>query len=245
MRTAVISDIHANIEALTAVLEKIGTLGVDEVICLGDMVGYNANPNECLDLLRDQKITCLLGNHDAVASGLEEPDNFNTLARSAILWTREHLSDENRSYLLTLKREQRIRDFFAFHGSIHDTDRYILYRDDALFNFHELAKLPEALMLGFFGHTHIRVVLSMGLGIISASLMNGELELASDQVYLINPGSVGQPRDGDPRAAFLEYDEQARTVTFHRVEYAIGRSQEKIILAGLPPQLAERLARGM
>lgn len=244
MRTAVIADIHANLEALTAVLGRIKTLKADETVCLGDMVGYNANPNETLDILRSEKVKCILGNHDTCAAGMEEPDNFNSLARAAVLWTRAQLTEENRRFLVSLPREERIRDFFMFHGSIHDTNRYILYRDDAVDAFRSLAVLPGPLSIGFFGHTHVRTVLIDRQGILSTSLSHEDLELFSDKRYLINPGSVGQPRDGDPWAAFLVYDDQDHRVTFHRVEYDIRLCQEKIIRAGLPPQLAERLERG-
>ncbi len=244
MRTAVIADIHANLEALTAVLGRIKTLKADEAVCLGDMVGYNANPNETLDILRDEKITCILGNHDACAAGMEEPDDFNPLARAAVLWTRAQLTEEHRQFLASLPREQRLRDFFMFHGSIHDTDRYILYRNDAFDAFQSLAGLPGPLSIGFFGHTHVRAVLIDQQGILSTSLSHEDLELFSGKRYLINPGSVGQPRDGDPRAAFLVYDDQDHKIAFHRVEYDIRTCQEKIIRAGLPPRLAERLEWG-
>ncbi len=244
MRTAVISDIHGNLEALTAVLERIKAFKADEIVCSGDMVGYNANPNECLDILRSEKIKCVLGNHDVCAAGMEEPDNFNRYARAAVLWTRDRLTEENKRFLLALPRERRIRDFFLFHGSIHETDRYILYREDAANNFRFLAGLPGPLSVGFFGHTHVKMALIESRGVLSTSLEIEELELSPDKRYLINPGSAGQPRDGDPRAAFLIYDDKDRKVTFHRMEYDIGTCQEKIIRAGLPPQLAERLAWG-
>jgi diadenosine tetraphosphatase ApaH/serine/threonine PP2A family protein phosphatase len=244
MRTAVISDIHANLEALTAVRERIKEQNADEIVCAGDLVGYNANPNECLDMLRREKARCVLGNHDAVAAGLEEPEGFNSLARAAVLWTREQLTEQNKQFLLSLPREQRVRDFILFHGSIHDTDRYILYRNDAVDNFQLLGELPGSPALGFFGHTHERTALIEQHGIISTSLVIDELELLPDRRYLISPGSVGQPRDGDPRAAFLIYDDRDRKVAFHRVEYDIRTCQDKIIHAGLPPRLAERLEWG-
>jgi predicted phosphodiesterase len=245
MRTAVLSDIHANLEALTAVLDRMKSLKVDGLVCLGDTVGYNANPNEVLDILRKEKAQCILGNHDACAAGLEEPEGFNPLARAAVLWTREKLTDESRQFLTGLPRERRIRDFFIFHGSIHDTDRYILYRDDAKDNFELLAGLPGQVTVGFFGHTHVRVSLIEQHGIISTALAIEDLDLLPGKRYLINPGSVGQPRDGDPRPAFLVYDDRDRRVTFHRVEYDVRACQDKIIAAGLPPRLAERLQWGM
>jgi predicted phosphodiesterase len=244
MRTAVISDIHANIEALQAVLERIKALKVDEIVCLGDLVGYNANPNECIDVLRSENIACVLGNHDASAAGMEEPEGFNPLARVAVMWTREQLTEESRLFLAGLPRERQVRDFFLFHGSIYETDRYIFSREDAVDNFRRLADLHGALSIGFFGHTHLRAALSEHRDSISVLLVLEALDINAEKKYLINPGSVGQPRDGDPRASFLVYDDQSRRVTFHRVAYDIRSCQEKIIRSGLPPQLAERLEGG-
>ena len=243
MRIAIIADIHANLEALQAVLERIHALNVDEIVCLGDIVGYNANPNECVGILRNEKILSVLGNHDACASGLEEPFRFNVLARSAVFWTREHLTEENRSFLRELPREKRVHDCFLFHGSIHDTNRYILFLDDVEENFQSLAGLPGALKLGFFGHTHVGTAFIDHQGVISSDL-SSELSLSSEKRYLIDPGSVGQPRDGDPRASFLVYDRDDSTVLFFRVEYDIKACQDRIVRAGLPPLLAWRLEQG-
>jgi predicted phosphodiesterase len=243
MRIAIIADIHANLEALQAVLERAHALNVDEIVCLGDIVGYNASPNECVDILRKEKILSVLGNHDACASGLEEPYRFNALARSALFWTREHLTKENRSFLLELSREKRVHDCFLFHGSIYDTNRYILSRDDVVNNFQSLAGLDGALKLGFFGHTHVRTAFIDHRGIISRE-QSLDLTISPEKRYLINPGSVGQPRDSDPRASFLVYDHDDRIVLFFRVEYDIKRCQVRIVQAGLPSQLAERLELG-
>lgn len=244
MRTAVISDIHANLEALRSVLERVRTLKADEIVCLGDSVGYNADPNECIELLKREKVVCMLGNHDAAAAGLKEPEDFNPLAKAALLWTRDRLTEESRRFLLGLPREQRIRDFFLLHGSIHDTNRYILSRDDAVENFRMLAGMFKDVRIGFFGHTHVRTVLIEQGDVISTALVPEDIELVPEKRYLINPGSVGQPRDGDPRAGFLMYDSNQRQVLFHREEYDIRACQEKILRAGLPVQLAERLEWG-
>jgi len=244
MRTAVIADIHANLEALQAVLEAIHELNVDEIVCPGDIVGYNANPNECVEIISGNRIACVLGNHDACAAGLEEPRYFNPLAQQAVLWTRDALTPENRQFLLALPRERVVRDFVLFHGSIHETNRYILFREDVTDNFHLLSGMSGAPALGFFGHTHQRTILVERQGTISASLSHDKQDLMPGSRYLINSGSVGQPRDGDPRAAFAIYDSADAFVTFHRVAYDIHACQEKIICAGLPPKLAERLAWG-
>jgi diadenosine tetraphosphatase ApaH/serine/threonine PP2A family protein phosphatase len=244
MRIAVIADIHANGDALHAVLERIHSLTIDEIVCLGDIVGYNADPNECVDVLKNEQGQRILGNHDAVAAGLEEPDRFTPLAHDAILWTRDQLTGETRQFLLDLPREEQVRDFFLFHGFIHDTNRYLVSRDDALCNFRMLSALPTPPSLAFFGHTHVQKAWSEHQGSVSAMPAVDEVVLVSGRRYLINPGSVGQPRDGDPRAAFLVYDDQDRRVSFYRVAYDIPACQNRILRAGLPPQLAERLAWG-
>jgi predicted phosphodiesterase len=243
MRIAVIADIHSNLEALQAVLDRIQAVNADEIVCLGDIVGYNASPNECVDIVRDKKVLSVIGNHDACASGLEEPYRFNALARTAIFWTRECLTKENRSFLMDLPREKRAYDCFLFHGSIHDTNRYIISRDDVENNFQSLAGLDRTLTFGLFGHTHVRTAYIDHRGVISQN-RSPELTLFAEKRYLINPGSVGQPRDGDPRAAFLVYDREDSSVRFFRVEYDIKRCQDRIAQAGLPLQLAERLAWG-
>ncbi len=243
MRIAVIADIHANLEALESVMGRIAELTVNDIVCLGDIVGYNANPNECIDIIRREKIVSVLGNHDVAASGREAPNGFNALAQSAVFWTRKHLTPENRLFLLNLPPEARVGDFILVHGSIHDTNRYLLSRDAAADNFRLLAGLPGDLKLGFFGHTHIGMTFIDLQGSISSD-HSSELLLSSGMHYLINPGSVGQPRDGDPRASFLLYDSVDGTVRFFRVEYDIKRCQAKIVRAGLPPQLAWRLKHG-
>ena len=240
MRYAIISDIHSNLEALEAVLAKISELRTDDILCLGDIVGYNANPNECIDIVRRTGIRCIMGNHDSRASGLEEPDNFTPLAKEAVIWTREHLTEDNKAFLKNLPRELIIDDFFLFHGSINDADRYIIDEKDASDNFHLLENLPGDIKLGFYGHTHVRVALSLQRGKVFLE-PDGELKLSAWKRYLINPGSVGQPRDRDPRASFLIYDEFNEKVDFYRTDYDRAATQEKIIEAGLPVELAARL----
>ncbi len=243
MRYAVISDIHSNLEALSAVISKIAGLKADRILCLGDIVGYNTNPNEVIDILKSEKALCIIGNHDAVACGLREPDDFNPLARRAALWTREQLTKDSKTFLRNLPGELKEDDFFIFHGSIHDTDRYILDKEDIKENFQLLEKLTGQPRMGFFGHTHVRTAYIYYRDVISVDL-SFELSLSPLRKYLINPGSVGQPRDHDPRASFLVYDTIEQKVTFYRLDYNIMACQDKIIKAGLPPQLAERLEMG-
>ena len=243
MRYAIISDIHSNLEALRAVLDRITGMKVDVTCCLGDVVGYNANPNECIDILRDERIRCLMGNHDSRAAGLEEPDDFNPSAARAVLWTREQLTPENRQFLHDLPREIRVDGSVLMHGSLNDTDQYILTANDVRDQFRILRELSPPTRIGFFGHTHVRVAFSLLDGAIQIE-QNDSIRFSDDRSCLVNPGSVGQPRDGDPRAAFAVYDPDAREISFHRVEYDIRVCQDKIIRAGLPPRLAERLAIG-
>ena len=240
MRYAIISDIHSNLEALEAVLAKISVLRIDDILCLGDIVGYNANPNECINMVRRTGIRCIMGNHDSRASGLEEPDNFTPLAKEAVLWTREHLTEESKAFLKNLPRELIVEDFFLFHASINDTDKYIVDENDVRDNFHRLEQLPNDAAIGFYGHTHVKVALSLQRGRISLE-QDEELKLSPYKKYLINPGSVGQPRDGEPGASFLVYDKFNEKVIFYRVDYDVAATQKKIIEAGLPVELAARL----
>lgn len=243
MRYAVISDIHSNLEALEAVLGKISELRADETLCLGDIVGYNANPNECVEIVRRAGIRCIMGNHDSRASGIEEPDNFRPLAKEAAIWTREHLTPDNKAFLKTLQREMIIDGFALFHGSIHDTDRYIIDEADLRENFLMLEKLPNDVRIGFYGHTHAKAAVSMQRERLFME-QDEELKTAGWKRYLINPGSVGQPRDRDPGASFLVYDEINEKINFYRVDYDIAAAQKKIIEAGLPVELAARLSFG-
>jgi len=243
MRFAIISDVHANIEALSAFFEAIEKDPVDKVVCLGDLVGYNASPNECVDLIRKKRIRCVMGNHDSRAAGLEDTSDFNLLAADAIEWTRGVLTEENRAFLAKLPRARRVdKKFYAIHGSINDTDRYIYGAADAQRNFRLLEKI-RGLNICFFGHTHVPISY---LGAKDSVRMNLDnvIKLKKGASYLINPGGLGQSRDKDPRGSYAVYDSETSIVTFHRVEYDIDATVEKIMEAGLSPRLAERLKLG-
>jgi len=244
MRYAILSDIHANLEAFRAVLDRIAALGADRIVCLGDIVGYNAEPNACVAIVRSEGMACVLGNHDAAACGLQEPDNFTPAARQAALWTRDALTSENRAFLQQLPRRLQIGDFVLCHGSVDDTDRYLLYESDVRGALAVMASLPGSPGLCFFGHTHLQVAYRCTGREIARERAN-TFVLSRGSRYLVNPGGVGQPRDGDPRAAFLLYDAGERSITLHRVEYDIPAAQDKVLRAGLPPRLAERLALGL
>ncbi len=243
MRYAVLSDTHGNLEALTAVLDRIAGMRADRILCLGDLVGYNANPNECVDIARSEQMVCVMGNHDSAACGLTEPDAFNPWAKQAVLWTRQVLSQKNREYLRGLRRETGLGGLFLCHGAIHDTDRYLLTLDDVRETIDLLSELPGSPRICLHGHTHVMMAFRAHDGAVIREPA-GDLLLKEGARYLINPGAVGQPRDGDPRAAFLLYDSTEKRFSFHRSEYDITSCQDKIIRAGLPPRLAERLASG-
>ncbi len=239
MKYAIISDIHANLEALDTTLKQIDKLGADKIICLGDIVGYGANPNECVETIRERSIESIIGNHDAVACGKTEPDNFNPVARDAALWTRNSLTEENREFLSELDESKLIDDFLIVHGAISDTDHYIFTAYDALIEFNLMKKQSVC----FFGHTHVRTYYTFQND-SSTNHLDYEFKIDVKAKYLINPGSIGQPRDRDPRASFLVYDTEKRTVKFTRVEYDISTTQKKIIEAGLDRRLADRLSFG-
>ena len=243
MRYAIISDIHSNIEALGAFLKETEKLSVDKVVCLGDLVGYNANPNECVDTARERKFLCVMGNHDSRAAGLEEAADFNLMAAEAIEWTRGVLTGENRDFLKNLPRTLEVDGkFLAVHGWVNNTDLYIFGAQYARRNF-DLLKEYKKTNLCFFGHTHVAISYLEVEGAVEMRLDN-TLAIEKGVGYLINPGGLGQPRDRDPRASFLVYDTKAQEVNFYRVEYDINATTEKILSAGLSPRLAERLKLG-
>lgn len=244
MRYAIITDIHSNLEAAKTVFEKIDGLNVDKVVCLGDLVGYYCNPNEIVRLMLDRQVTCIMGNHDVVACGRVEPLYFNPSAASAILWTRDQLTEDNINYIKNLPDSIVMDDTFRMvHGSVDDRDEYLLFRPEIEKSFEIMWNNPEKPKIAFFGHTHRRIYYEYD----GSNLYQGKemtLELRDDTAYLINPGSVGQPRDGDPRASFCIYDVEKSTVEFHRIEYDIDNTAEKVKNLPFGEGLAKRLYRG-
>jgi len=245
MRYLVLSDIHANLEALEAVLAAAEGMAPDRMLVLGDLVGYGADPNRVVERVRALAPHALIrGNHDKVGSGLEPPDGFNAVARSAIRWTYAALTDENRAWLATLPAGPLIVDDLIeiCHGTPFDEDAYVFDDGDALRAL-QTARRPVCL----FGHTHVQV----GYRLAGHALTLATFEAArpldvpvADGRFLINPGSVGQPRDGDPRAAFGVVDTSTMTVTLHRIDYPMAQAQARILEEGLPEALAQRLALG-
>ena len=243
MRIAILTDIHANIVALDAVLAHAEHAGaIDGVWCLGDTVGYGPKPNECIASIRDRDLTIVAGNHDLAACGKMGTEEFNEAAASAAAWTENELSSESRSFIEDLPMVVEAGLFTLAHGSIRWPEwEYLLSAEQAQAQF-DLQKTPYSIV----GHTHVPAVWAEQeagpepRGVITDRL---SLELG-DQRLIINPGGVGQPRDGDPRAAYALYDDAAATVTFSRVEYDIAATQAAMQEAGLPQWLIERLAYG-
>lgn len=245
MRYLVLSDIHANLDALEAVLAAAAPMGCDRLLVLGDLVGYGADPNAVVDRVRALKPESVIrGNHDKVGAGLESSDAFNSVARAAIRWTYEALSDDNRDWLADLPAGPlAVDDLLEIcHGTPFDEDVYVFDDTDVL-----RCMEASSRRLCLFGHTHVQVgyrLQRQSLTLETADLRRPLHIAIGEGHYLINPGSVGQPRDGDPRAGFGVYDAAAQVVEIHRVPYAIERAQARIREAGLPEALAQRLAIG-
>jgi predicted phosphodiesterase len=247
MRYLILSDIHANLEALEAVLAAAPRHEFDRLLVLGDIVGYGADPNAVTARVRAlQPDAVIRGNHDKAASGVESAEGFNHAARSAALWTLDQLSDEHRTFLNELSPGPIIVDDLVeiCHGSPDDEDEYIFEHLDAI-----EALRASTQQVCFFGHTHVAIVywLSMNdFDVMMAAATDREtrIHIEADRRYLINPGSVGQPRDGDPRAAFATFDSESMEVVLYRVPYDVASAQAKIARAGLPEGLARRLALG-
>ncbi len=226
-------------------LAEAGTTGYDRVIVLGDLVGYGADPNAVVERVRALDPVVIRGNHDKVCSGVEPPHSFNTVARMAAEWTLQALTPDNRRYLAELPVGPQPVDELCeiCHGSPFDEDLYVFDEMEAQ---QSLRSANRALCL--FGHTHVPVMWSLGsLGLEMAAPRDGDgmvVELADAQRYLVNPGSVGQPRDGDPRAAFAFFEPQRRRVSLRRVSYPVEAAQATILNAGLPAALARRLSVG-
>jgi diadenosine tetraphosphatase ApaH/serine/threonine PP2A family protein phosphatase len=240
MRVAVISDIHANLHALQAVLAEIDREAPDELWCLGDLVGYGARPNECCRLVQERADLCLVGNHDLVALGRLSVSDFNDEAAAAAVWTSEILTDGSRAFLESLEPSGEAEGVDLFHASARDPIwEYVLTEEAALAT---LDLSPARLVL--VGHSHVALAITLIDGRVQGGLAPGGAEVALEERWLLNPGSVGQPRDGDPRAAWLLLDLDRMFAAFRRVPYSIQRTQSEMRERGLPGTLAARLARG-
>jgi len=242
MRFAVISDVHSNSHALRTVMEEIDRREIDTIFALGDLVGYNAFPCEVVELIRKRNIHSIMGNHDIVCCGLENPVWFNSSAREAALWTRKQLLEEEKIHLRGLANEEKIDStIYAVHGSPASRDDYIMDLMDAIRNFQHLP--DTSIRICLYGHTHIPAIFS-DLGPAHDCAYSGKHFLSARNRYFINPGAVGQPRDGDPRASFAVLDTDEMSVEFVRVKYDVLAAKNGVLRAGLPQFLADRLEVG-
>lgn len=239
MRFAIFSDIHGNLEALEAMLADANENRCTNLVCLGDVVGYNANPHECVERVRGMDCPIVKGNHDEQASLSKSSRDFNELAEHAISWTRDHLTDEDKEWLRELCLQQPVGDFTIVHATLDAPGQwgYVFNTLDAAASF-----TYQQTAVCFFGHTHVPMAFVRDEGIRRVKIEHLRIDPAKK--YFINVGSVGQPRDGDWRAAYCIYDVDANDVEQRRVPYDVETAQEKIIKAGLPPLLAKRLAIG-
>lgn len=240
MRVAVISDVHANYHALEAVLQEIDAERVDAIWCLGDTVGYGPRPNECCDAVRSRSSHSLVGNHDLVVLGKLSIDDFNGDAAEAATWTSEVLTPKSRAFLEQLQPAGEVAGVDLFHASARDPVwEYVLTEEAARGTF-EVSEAPLVLV----GHSHVALALSEQDRRVTGGVAPAGSEVELEGRWLLNPGSVGQPRDGDPRAAWLFLDFDRRFAAFRRVPYSIEQTQAEMRALGLPEPLAARLERG-
>lgn len=239
MRFALFGDIHANLEALQTVLTDARAQNCEQFVCTGDIVGYNANPHECLEIIRKLSCPIVKGNHDEQVAMTDTLENFNLLAQQALSWTRAHLNKEEKEFLNALPLVQQVHDFTVVHATLNRPQNwaYVFNQWDATSSFH-FQHTPVC----FFGHTHAPRAYVQTDSI--ASLPLDKLKVEPTKRYFINIGSVGQPRDGDWRAAYVIYDSDNHSIELKRLEYDLPTAQKKIIAAGLPRRLADRLAIG-
>jgi predicted phosphodiesterase len=244
MRYAIISDIHSNIEALNEAMTIISGKKIDRVVALGDIVGYGPNPEECVNTIIKNSIVSVMGNHDYTVNFIHYEENLNEYARAAIRWTRENISNDSKSFLKDLPFSNEIKNFTMFHGSLDELRpfAYILYPGDAAVSFSKLKT-----EIGFFGHSHMPGCFytdSKGTIELIRASGNQSITLEESKRYLINVGSVGQPRDGIPRGCFVIFDSLEMSIEFIRFRYDIEAVYNKILKAGLPIFLGERLFIG-
>lgn len=248
MRYLILSDIHSNLSALEAVLAQVSG-EYEQVVCLGDIVGYGPEPNEAIDQVKQlNPVAVVRGNHDKACCGISNAEDFNPIARVATTWTRQQLRLENLNYLRGLDvGPLPVGTFQIVHGSILDEDEYVFQAREALESLGQAER-----SVTFFGHTHLQGGFALAensrVKVLQVTVAAGggsaALELDSNSKYLINPGSIGQPRDGDPRAGFAFFDDEKGVVEYCRVPYDIEATQRRMEQAGLPEPLVRRLSLG-
>ncbi|MDD5454884.1 MAG: metallophosphoesterase family protein [Candidatus Ratteibacteria bacterium] len=243
MKYAIISDIHSNLEAFRAVIGAIKKEKVDKYLFVGDIVGYGADPCECIADFKKLKCTAVVGNHDWGAVDLTSIEGFNSYAQEAIKWTIDQLSEKDKEFLKSFPLVKKIDDITLVHSTLENPEKWhYIY---STFQAHKSIELQETKIL-FVGHSHMPITFLEPSGTKGPIRFVKEetVQIQKDYKYLINVGSVGQPRDGNPRACYCIYDKETQTIDIKRVEYDIKKAQEKIIEAGLPERLAQRLENG-
>jgi len=238
MRCAILADIHANLQALEAVIADANEYGCSEFHCLGDIVGYNANPVECLEIVRSLPGSYVMGNHDEAAAGGESLTNFSRVAAASLLWTREQLDESHKEWLSSLRISRQIRRSTLVHATLDSPSSWAYVRSQGEA---ELSFACQRTQLCFFGHTHVPGIFVQGAPEM-LPIEGGRLPL--NKKCFVNAGSVGQPRDGDWRAAYLIHDEESEEVWLRRVEYDAHEAKDAVLKAGLPERLADRLLAG-
>jgi diadenosine tetraphosphatase ApaH/serine/threonine PP2A family protein phosphatase len=240
MRYGIFSDIHSNLEAFEAVIEALSRESVDRYLCVGDIVGYGANPKECIQKVRELQPLAVCGNHDWASVGLIDITYFNSAAKEAVCWTGRHIDEADRSFLKKLPLVEREDDIVLVHGTLPEPENfeYLLDEYAAYKTFQHLDR-----RFCFVGHSHVPVIFYQDGPTIGYSF-ESKMQLSENRDYIINVGSVGQPRDGNPDATFVIFDKDKNTVEVKRVPYDVKKAQDKIIKAGLPEILAIRLEKG-
>jgi predicted phosphodiesterase len=239
MKYAIIADIHGNLDAFQVVLDDIRAQNATHIVCLGDVVGYNAQPKECLNIVRQMNLPCVKGNHDEYCSTDNHLDGFNPHAAEAVHWTREQLSEEDKRWLRELKYSRMAANFTMVHATLDAPERWGYVFDKLA----AAASFPyQNTQMCFFGHTHVPVAFMRDTVVRGGTY--SKFKVDPSKKYFINVGAVGQPRDNNPKAAYVLYDMDAQTIELRRLDYDIAAAQKKILAAGLPARLAERLAFG-
>jgi len=239
MKFAIIADIHSNLEALQVVLADIKEQKCTHYACVGDVVGYGANPKECLDIIRGMNIPVVKGNHDEYCSSEDHLEGFNPHAAEAVIWTRNQLTAEDRQWLRDLKYTRMVANFTIVHATLDAPQRWGYVFDKLA----AAASFPyQNTQVCFFGHTHVPVAFMRDTAVRGGTYSKFKIDPAKK--YFVNVGAVGQPRDNNPKAGYVIYDMDAGTIELRRLEYDIATTQAKIRAAGLPERLAERLEFG-
>jgi len=241
MKIGFFSDVHANLEALTAVLENARSEKVDKLFFLGDAVGYGPNPNECVELICANASACLMGNHDYAALGMLDTSSFNRYAKEAIDFTQAVLTKQNRNCLMEFEREYLFEDFHMVHSTPTKPNQwdYIITLDDAEQNFPTLKR-----RIGLIGHSHFPAIVCKANGSFPVLVRSDSIKIEKDQQFIINIGSVGQPRDNNPDSCYMLYDSPSNMARLKRVKYDIKITQDKMSKAGLSEYLINRLEKG-